>query len=205
MRPILFVAITALSPLLAIEVAPAQPTIDATDDLADADAPVAEAETDAAFAAVERPYLAVGAARALSNLAGPTALVRLTDGLDLDATVGVVRAGGGMAGVSTTHLGVLVGVRQTLARRGEAALSVGGRAGLIDAAGSDGTNVVLEFPARVELTVTPWLRLHVEGGLAFSIAPGTEGTIEEPGTEGETTWALGAPGLAAGAGFALAL
>lgn len=155
----------------------------------------------------ERPYLALGASRALSEVAGPAGLFRMTDTLDLDVIAGIVKFSGDTE--PSSAFGLMAGVRHTLTRRGAVGLSVGGRVGFAHVGGRMGvdgqTTWLLEAPARIELAATPWLRIHVEGGLAIAIEPGIDGGIEGGGTEGSTAWMLGASGLAAGAGFAIAL
>ncbi len=164
------------------------------------------AEAEGEVDGTERPWFALGASRALSGIAGPAAIVRVTDGMDLDALVGVARFSAD-PGEPSSALGLIVGVRQTLTRRGPAALSIGGRLGLshVGAAGGadSSTTWLIEAPARIELTATPWLRLHVEGGVALAMEAGSDGMGEVPASDGEVRWSLGAAGLAAGAGFAL--
>ena len=152
----------------------------------------------------DRPYVGVGAARALAPVAGLAAIVRLNDSLDLDAILGLARVGGANGADDATHLGLVIGVRTAVARRGVAALWLGGRVGLIARADADRTDLILEAPARLELTATPWLRLHVEGGFALVRTPGQD-SPEGPVMDSSTSWALGNAGLAAGAGFTLAL
>ncbi len=165
------------------------------------------ATTSTAAAEVERPYAAVGASRALSEVAGPAGLFRMTDALDLDVIAGIVKFSGDRG--PSSAWGLMGGVRYTLARRGPSALSLGGRVGLAHVGGTmgaDGTTTwLVEAPARIELAATPWLRIHVEGGIAIARQPGMDGGIEGGGTDGSTSWTLGAAGLAAGAGFAIAL
>lgn len=151
------------------------------------------------------PRLAVGATRTLAGLAGPTATVRMTDTLALDLTLGIARLGGAMGADDRTAWGAAVGVRRAMVERERTALSVGGRLGLAHPAGADRATVVLEAPVRLELAAARWLTLFVEGGLAIAITPDGDAGVEGPGAPGETTWSLGAGGLAGGAGFMIAL
>jgi hypothetical protein len=209
MRTILLAVITTTALATVAGVAGAQPTSPPPPDDGFGD-DVGAPTTDAGAAArevpyIDRAYIALGGARALSDVQGIAGVFRMTDSLDLDAIVGLARFSGG--GGTTSALGVTVGVRQLLAERGSVALSVGGRVGVAytgsSVMGGARTRWLLEAPARIELAATPWLRLHVEGGLAIGIEPGTD-SIEGP-TEGATSWSLGAAGLAAGAGFSIAL
>jgi hypothetical protein len=165
--------------------------------------PVVTADDDA-------PRFTVGAARALAGVAGPTASFGATDAVQIDAIVGIASFSGAMSG-PTSALGIEAGVRWMLAARGPASLSAGVRGGLAHTGGTaSSTRYLVEAPVRLELAVTSWLRLHVEGGFAASYQPGTSGTGDGSGsgynytTESQTTWRVGSNGAAAGAGFSIA-
>jgi hypothetical protein len=157
------------------------------------------------------PRFTVGAARALAGVAGPAASFGATDALQVDAIVGIASFTGAMAG-PTSALGIEVGVRWMLASRGPASLSAGVRAGIAHTGGPMGTSTtdyLIEAPTRLELAITRWLRMYVEGGFAARYQPGSttgggDGSGSGYTTESTTTWRLGSNGAAAGAGFSVA-